>query len=124
MLNFLINNESTLILERILQSLKLGVDEMDFTTITDGIADVHRTLFQKYVGRARDLLYQKLKAEECMVQNLENSFPEAGPSLESPFGNTVLSVASSDHVARPQHSFFFEILMISHDLQLMDFGSG
>ncbi|GAB4851209.1 Squamosa promoter-binding-like protein [Ancistrocladus abbreviatus] len=97
LLNFLISNESTFILERILCSLKIVIDEMESTAVTDGITDADWKLFQKYVGQARELLSQKLKPNECMVQNVENSVPKVSPS-ENTYIKNALSAASSDNL--------------------------
>ncbi|GMH29282.1 hypothetical protein Nepgr_031125 [Nepenthes gracilis] len=96
LLNFLISNECTSILERILQSLNIVMDQLESVGIIDGITDGDRRLFGKYVGQASDLIIQKLKIDGCIALT-ENFVPKGDACSESYSKNGVLSVASVDN---------------------------
>lgn len=73
LLNFLIQNESTAILEKILLSLKVFMDNMDLSILVHGTPDIDLGLFYKYMDHAREILHRKLHSNGDLVLDSGNS---------------------------------------------------
>lgn len=90
LLNFLIHNESTTILEKILQSLKVLIDNMDLNIQVNGATDTDLRLLYKYMDHASKILHQKLHSSGGLVLHSGNSVTKGDhPSC---FHNNMLPV--------------------------------
>ncbi|XP_059649094.1 squamosa promoter-binding-like protein 7 [Cornus florida] len=63
LLNFLIHNNSTTILERVLQYMTIWLDNMKLNTSANGTADTDMSPLQRNIDRARDIIGQKFQKE-------------------------------------------------------------
>ncbi|TYJ14405.1 hypothetical protein E1A91_A10G116400v1 [Gossypium mustelinum] len=88
LLSFLIQNESTFILKKILQNLKIVVEMIRF----DGTNDSDVRLFQKYMNHARDILSNELQKGEIPVFRSEYIEQERNQVSQSSFDNNELSI--------------------------------
>ncbi|XVE82016.1 hypothetical protein DITRI_Ditri15bG0113100 [Diplodiscus trichospermus] len=88
LLSFLIQNESVVILKKVLQYLKIVVDKTGF----NGTNDSDIRLIQKYMDYARDILSNKLQRGESPVLLSEHIEQERNWCSQSSFNNDELSV--------------------------------
>lgn len=68
LLNFLISNKSTFILERVLQTQQVVLDQMESSDMASGVDDSDRRLLKRYVGHARDFLSQSVHKDQLIVK--------------------------------------------------------
>ncbi|WRX21079.1 SBP domain - like 10 [Theobroma cacao] len=88
LLSFLIHNESTVILKKVLQNLKILVEKTGF----NGANDSDIRLFEKHMDYARDILSIKLQKGESLVLHSEYIERERNWCLQSSFKDDELSV--------------------------------
>ncbi|KAG4126565.1 hypothetical protein ERO13_D10G164500v2 [Gossypium hirsutum] len=88
LLSFLIQNESTIILKKILQNLKIVVEMIGF----DGTNDSGVRLLQKYMNHARDILSDELQKGEIPVFRSEYIEQERNQVSQSSFDNNELPI--------------------------------
>ncbi|MBA0700432.1 hypothetical protein Goari_026750, partial [Gossypium aridum] len=88
LLSFLIQNESTIILKKILQNLKIVVEMIGF----DGTNDSGVRLLQKYMNHARDILSDELQKGEIPVFRSEYIEQERNQASQSSFDNNELPI--------------------------------
>lgn len=70
--SFLIYNESTTILEKMLQNMKILMDKIELNSAVNGISDSDMGLLLKYMDYAREMFCQKVKKNEGPMQHSEN----------------------------------------------------
>uniref|UniRef100_A0A2N9ETS0 SBP-type domain-containing protein n=1 Tax=Fagus sylvatica TaxID=28930 RepID=A0A2N9ETS0_FAGSY len=90
LLSFLICNDSTTILEKLLQKLKILISNMEFNSMVNGTYDADLSLLQKYMDNARDILRKKHKKSESSMQS--GSVPNGDCFSQSCFQDNVISV--------------------------------
>ena len=90
LLSFLICNDSTTILEKLLQKLKILISNMEFNSMVNGTYDADLSLLQKYMDNARDILRKKRKKSESSMQS--GSVPNGDCFSQSCFQDNVISV--------------------------------
>ncbi|MBA0570847.1 hypothetical protein Golob_004453 [Gossypium lobatum] len=88
LLSFLIQNESTIILKKILKNLKIVVEMIGF----DGTNDSGVRLLQKYMNHARDILSDELQKGEIPVFRSEYIEQERNQVSQSSFDNNELPI--------------------------------
>lgn len=98
LLSFLIQNESTVILKKILQNLKIVVEMIVF----DGTNDSDVRLLQKYMNHARDILSNELQKGEIPVFRSQYIEQERNQVSQSSFENTELSIVPNIFQVRTQ----------------------
>ena len=96
LLNFLIHNESTTILEKMLQSLKILMDNMDLSILVNSTIDTDLRLLCKYMDRASEILHQKLHNSGGLVPHSGNSVPKG--DCPSCFHNNLFPIVSPPEV--------------------------
>ncbi|KAJ9154425.1 hypothetical protein P3X46_027759 [Hevea brasiliensis] len=77
LLNFLVHHESTATLDKILQNLKIILDEMEKNRVAYGISDSEMFLLQKYMDSASDILLQKVKKSDDLAIHWEYTVDES-----------------------------------------------
>lgn len=83
LLRFLIYNESTTILEKMLQNMKIMMNNIESNTAVNGISDSDMGLLLKYMDYARGILCQKVKKDEGPMQHSGNIVPKMISSSQS-----------------------------------------
>ncbi|XP_058001002.1 squamosa promoter-binding-like protein 7 isoform X2 [Hevea brasiliensis] len=96
LLNFLLHHESTAILAKILQNLKIIVDEMEKTRVMYGISDFEMSLLQKYMDGASDILHQKVKQSDNVDERDFRRCSETDMPSVAPFTNEDLEKNSNE----------------------------
>ncbi|KAK9288985.1 hypothetical protein L1049_017456 [Liquidambar formosana] len=81
LLNFLISHDTTIILEKVLHSLKILMENLESNSPVKGTSDTDMRLFQNNVDRATDFLRQKLWKSRGSVLLSQYSVPKDGASL-------------------------------------------
>ncbi|GLT72493.1 hypothetical protein SLA2020_444240 [Shorea laevis] len=90
LLNFLICYDSTTILDKLLEKLKIVISDMKFNSTGNG-SDADLSLLQKHIGNARHILHKKYKKSESSV--LQSGSASRGNSVsESCSQDNVLSI--------------------------------
>lgn len=97
LLTFLIDNESTSILERVLDRIETTVDYNELYKLGYGIADTDMKLLQSNLGRAREILCQRLQPSGNSVQHCGNLVQKVCGLYRSS-GTDMLSITFSDQV--------------------------
>nr|QFR98472.1 SPL20 [Betula platyphylla] len=87
LLNFLICYDSTTILDKLLEKLKIVISDMKFNSTVNG-SDADLSLLQKHIGNARHILHKKYKKSESSVL-------QSGSASR---GNSVSESCSQDNV--------------------------
>lgn len=100
LLTFLIDNESTSILERVLDRIETTVDYNELYKLGYGIADTDMKLLQSNLGRAREILCQRLQPSGNSVQHCGNLVQKVCGLYRSS-GTDMLSITFSDQVRFP-----------------------
>ncbi|KAM4126689.1 hypothetical protein ACJW30_02G033600 [Castanea mollissima] len=90
LLSFLMCNDSTTILEKLLQKLKIVISNMEFNSVAKGTFDADLSLLQKYLDNARAILCKKHKKSESSMQS--GAEPKGDHFSESRFQENVLLV--------------------------------
>lgn len=67
LLKFLLHHESTTILDKILQNMKIMMNKMEVSSVVDRTSAADRRLLQKYMDSASVILSQKLKKNEALA---------------------------------------------------------
>ena len=91
LLSFLMCNDSTTILEKLLQKLKILISNMEFNSVAKGTFDADLSLLQKYLDNARAILCKKHKNSESSMQL--GTVPKGDHFSESRIQENVLSVS-------------------------------
>ena len=99
LLSFLIQNESTVILKKVLQNLKIVLEKTGF----NGTNDSDIRLLQKYMDYARDILSNKLQKGESTVLLSEYIERERNWYSQSSFKNDELSVVPNVSQVRTEN---------------------
>ncbi|XP_041000956.1 squamosa promoter-binding-like protein 7 [Juglans microcarpa x Juglans regia] len=71
LLSFLISNDSTTILEKLLEKLKIVLSNMNADSMVNGNCDADLGLLEKYIDNARDNLHRKYKKSGSLVLQSE-----------------------------------------------------
>ncbi|KAH9621826.1 hypothetical protein KSS87_022152 [Heliosperma pusillum] len=90
LLNFLISNKCTFILERILQSLQFVSDEIESGDVHT-ITDFDRRLLKEHFNHAKDFLCQTACNDELFLQYVRDPMRKGDDRLESSVDNDILS---------------------------------
>ncbi|KAI9195106.1 hypothetical protein LWI28_011737 [Acer negundo] len=103
LLSFLIHNESTTLLEKMLQHLKILIDKMGLNSAVIVSRDTDIVLLLKFMNYARDILHQKLQKDGGLTEHSRNIVPKLCTGSESCFQSDLLvSVMNQDCEARPK----------------------
>ncbi|KAG2727300.1 hypothetical protein I3760_01G151200 [Carya illinoinensis] len=94
-LSFLICNDSTTILEKLLEKLKIALNNMKFDSIVNGTFDADLSLLKKYTDNAREILHKKHKKRENSVLQ-SGSVPKGNSISQSTSEDNALSVNGQD----------------------------
>lgn len=95
-LNFLISNKSTSILERILLSQQVVLDEMESSDVASGVKESDKRLLKRYIGHARDYLRQSVRKDELTLSHVGSSVAKSNGSLQNVIDN---GMPCSDHTS-------------------------
>lgn len=99
--SFLIYNESTTILEKMLQNMKILMDNIELNSAVNGISDSDMGQLLKYMDYAREILCQKVKKNEGPMQHSENIVLKMISSSQSCLqGNLLVPSTKQDLVIR------------------------
>lgn len=116
--SFLINNESTAILEKVLQNLKILMDNMEFNSAINGISDADLGLLLKYMDNAREILQRKLQKDGGSMQCAGNIVQERICDSQSSFQSN-LPVPSTSQVRASILSYMASNKMILDHVGLL-----
>ncbi|KAH9683166.1 Squamosa promoter-binding-like protein 7 [Citrus sinensis] len=101
LLSFLIYNESTTILEKMLQNMKILMNNIESNIAVNGISDSDMGLLLKYMDYARGILCQKVKKDKGPMQHSGNIVPKMISSSQSCLqANSLVPSTKQDLVVR------------------------
>jgi len=83
LLDFLISNKSTSILERILLSRQVVLDEIEACDLATGVQESDKRLLKRYIGHARDFLGQNVREDELTLLHNGSSVPKSNDALQN-----------------------------------------
>ncbi|KAG8658768.1 hypothetical protein MANES_03G189400v8 [Manihot esculenta] len=104
LLNFLLHHESAAILDKILQNLKIILDEMEKKRVLYGISDSDMSLLQKHMDSASNILQQKVKQSDDVDERDFRGCSESDMPSVASFNNEDLEKSSNGKLGIMENS--------------------
>ncbi|KAL5852517.1 hypothetical protein ACOSQ3_007635 [Xanthoceras sorbifolium] len=119
LLSYLIHNESTAILEKMLQHLKILIDRMGLNSALIVSMDTDIGLLLRYMDYAKDILNQKLQKDGGLMQHSRDIVPKLCSGSQSCFQSN-LRVSNQDWETRPKHKLGEMVYLSTVDTSEID----